>query len=174
MNRAAMLRAVNVGGRQVKMTELREALAGEWGEVKTLLASGNVVLSAQEDGAALEARLEAVFQTRFGFVSEFLVRDAAELDALIAACPFLAEAKERPSKLVVLFHREPPAAALVDLLAQHDGPERVALVERELFIDFPDGQGKSTIDRTMKKLKWPKVVTGRNWNTVLKLREALE
>lgn len=174
MKVAALLRAVNVGGRQVKMAELREALAREFGDCRTLLASGNVVLDA-EDATGLEERLEATFETRFGFVSEFVVRDAAALDAVIAANPFPDAAAERPSRLLVTFHREPPGPALGErLAAEHVGPERVALIGRELFIDFPDGVGVSTIDRTTKRLKWPKVATARNWNTVLKLRAALD
>lgn len=173
MKVAALLRAVNVGGRQVKMAELREALAGEFGEVRTLLASGNVVLDVA-NLAGLEERLEAVFQARFGFLSEFVVRDAAALEAVIAANPFPDAARERPSRLLVTFHRDTPDPALGERLkASHDGPERAALIGRELFIDYPDGVGVSTIDRTMKRLKWPKVATARNWNTVLKLRALL-
>lgn len=174
MKVAALLRAVNVGGRQVKMAELREALAGAFGECRTLLASGNVVLDV-ESVAGLEDQLDALFQARFGFVSEFVVRDAAGLDAVIAANPFPDAAGERPAKLLVTFHREPPDPALAErLAAEHAGSERVALVGRELFIDFPNGVGVSTIDRTMKRLKWPKIATARNWNTVLKLRAMLD
>lgn len=174
MKVAALLRAVNVGGRQVKMAELREALEEGFGDCRTLLASGNVVL-AVADMAGLEDRLDATFQARFGFVSEFVVRDAAALDAAIAANPFPDAAGERPSRLLVTFHRDSPDPALGErLVAEHVGPERAALVGRELFIDYPEGVGVSTIDRTMKRLKWPKVATARNWNTVLKLRAMLD
>ena len=174
MKVAAMLRAVNVGGRQVKMAELREALASDFGEVRTLLASGNVVLDVS-DADGLEARLDALFERRFGFVSEFLVRGAAELDAVIAANPFSDETRDRPAKVTVTFHREPPDPALAErLAAEHDGPERTVLIGRELYTDFPDGIGRSLIDRTMRKLKWSGVATARNWNTVLKLRAMLD
>ena len=62
--------------------------------------------------AALETRLEAVFEAHFGFVSEFLVRDAAELDAIIAANPFGDAALERPSRMVVTFFSDSPAARI--------------------------------------------------------------
>lgn len=174
MRVAALLRAVNVGGRQVKMAELREVLAGGFGEVRTLLASGNVVIDVA-DADGLEARLESLFAARFGFVSEFLVRDAAELDTVIAADPFPDARAERPNRLLVTFHRAPPPAELAARLgAEHVGPERTMLIGRELYTDFRDGVGVSTIDRTMKRLKWPKVATARNWNTVLKLRAMLD
>lgn len=174
MKRAALLRAVNVGGRQVRMAELREALADPFGEVRTLLASGNVVLDAPDPSPALEARLEVIFQARFGFVAEFLVRDAAELDGVIAANPFPEEVADRPAKVAVTFFRDPPDPALaVRTAAEHDGPERAVLIGRELYVDYPAGLGVSTLDRTMRRLKWPKLATTRNWNTVLKLRAAL-
>lgn len=175
MKRAALLRAVNVGGRQVKMAELRELLAERFGAVRTLLASGNVVLEAEGEAADLETQLEDVFAARFGFESEFLVRDAAELDAVIAADPFPDARQERPSRLLVTFYRDPPPAELARrLAAEHVGPERTVLIGRELYTDFPEGIGVSTIDRTMKRLKWPGVATARNWNTVLKLRAMLD
>ena len=57
----ALLRGVNLGSRQVVMGELRAACekAGCEG-VRTLLASGNVVLKAKSEGEALEKMLVSV------------------------------------------------------------------------------------------------------------------
>jgi uncharacterized protein (DUF1697 family) len=53
-------------------------------------------------------------------------------------------------------------------------PEELHLVGRELFIYFPNGQGKSKLPwaRVDKALQTPG--TGRNWNTVTKVLEIAE
>ena len=58
---AALLRGVNLGKRKVIMSELRELVADAgFTGVRTLLASGNLVLDSKVTGVKLEARLEAV------------------------------------------------------------------------------------------------------------------
>jgi uncharacterized protein (DUF1697 family) len=55
----ALLRGINVGGRTIKMADLRSAVE-ELGvsDVRTVLASGNVVFSATGSTAALRRRVE--------------------------------------------------------------------------------------------------------------------
>lgn len=175
---AALLRAVNVGGRQLAMADLRKML-GDLGfeNVRTLLASGNAVFDAGETNAdKLEALLDAESRKHFGFHAEFLLRDAADIAAIQLDNPFPEVAKERPSQLLVSFAREPVRKDLPRLVADaYDGPERLAVIGRELYIDYPEGQGRSNLGPAMAKLKLGGgVATGRNWNTVLKLAAALE
>ncbi|MDI3314110.1 MAG: DUF1697 domain-containing protein [Mycobacterium sp.] len=61
MNRyAAFLRGVNVGGVNLKMAEVSTALADAgFAEVRTILASGNVVLESDVSAAAVRAKAEA-------------------------------------------------------------------------------------------------------------------
>lgn len=165
---AALLRGVNVGGRKVVMSELRALMeSAGFDDVRTLLASGNVVLDAKEKGAKLEAKLEKLIVEGLGLKSDVFVRDGDQLEAIIAANPFKAFAKSNPNFLVVLLMRAPPSAA--ELAAM----EQTALFGEEacqgpgcLYIKYPQGQGVS-------KLKTPKLATGRNWNTVLKLAAAV-
>jgi uncharacterized protein (DUF1697 family) len=110
-----------------------------------------------------------------GLKSQVFVRNRAELAKLVEANPFPDEARERPSFLVVAFHRDPVDKAAIDRLAQsYDGPERMVVVGRELFTDFPDGQGRSNLIPVMQKAKLSQANTGRNWNTVQKLLAALD
>ena len=67
----ALLRAVNVGGRnKVPMAELR-ALAGDLGyaSVRTYIASGNLIFHSENTDAACAAELTAAIPERFGFAS---------------------------------------------------------------------------------------------------------
>lgn len=178
MRWAALLRAVNVGGNsKLPMADLKALVEAQGFErVETLLASGNVVFDAAEtDGARLENLLEREAKARLGLETDFLLRDAAELRALIAANPFEDAAAARPGLLVALFTRAPPPADLPERIAAiYDGPERLAPDGRHIYIDYVEGQGRSKLPQAMAKLKLPKTATARNWNTVLKLMAMLD
>ncbi|URW75723.1 DUF1697 domain-containing protein [Sphingomonas donggukensis] len=170
---AALLKGVNVGGnRKLPMADLRGFVAAlGYGEVRTLLASGNVVFDTPEtDGAALEARLEREAAKRLGLTTDFLVRSADDLRAVIAANPFAEQARVRPSHLLVHFHRDPvPQDLVAAMTAAHDGPETLFAHGRELYVDYAEGIGTSTLPQAMARAKFPKLNTARNWNTVGKL-----
>lgn len=175
MRWAALLKGINIGGKRIPMTELK-ALVEKLGhdDVKTLLASGNVVFAAREtDGAALEKALEEALAA-WGLKTDVVVRNLAELDAVIAANPFPDGAKDHPSHLMVAFHRDPVPDGLIGKIPGiYDGPERLEAIDRELYIDFPVDVGNSKLLPAMAKLKFPKIATMRNWNTVSKLRDLL-
>ena len=161
---AALLRGVNLGKRKVIMSELRELVADAgFSGVRTLLASGNLVLDSKLAGAKLEARLETVILDGLGLKSDVFVRDGDELAAVIAANPFKAFAKSMPTFLVVTFMRAQASKAEMEAMqATSLTGEEIRQGKNCLYIKFPEGQGPS-------KLKLPKLGTARNWNTVTKL-----
>ena len=176
MRWAAMLRGINLGKRQLKSAELKAVVESlGYSDVKTLLASGNVVFTAEEnDAPALEQTLHDALFEATGLKSEIFVRSPQEMKAIAEADPFPEATSVRPSFVVVSFHRKPVDQAVLARLAErHDGPERMHAVGRELYIDFPDGQGRSTLHPAMGKAKLDPVNTARNWNTVIKIRDAL-
>ena len=176
MRWAAMLRGINLGKRQLKSAELKAVVESlGYTDVKTLLASGNVVFSADEtDVAALERKLHDALAKATGLKSEVFVRSPEEMEAVVGANPFPDATSERPSFVVVSFHRAPVEQEKLARLAEiHDGPERIHALGRELYIDFPEGQARSVLHPAMGKAKLDPVNTARNWNTVLKLRDAL-
>lgn len=164
----ALLRGVNLGKRQVVMAELRAVLEEAGFEnVRTLIASGNVILSSKLKGAKLEAKLEEVILAGLGLTTAVFVRTGDQLDAIIAANPFKAFTKTTPTFMVVNFMRTAATKAELDAM------EKTALTGEEiaqgkgcLYIKFPEGQGVS-------KLKMPKLGSARNWNTVTKLAAAV-
>lgn len=175
MRWAMLLKGVNVGGNnRLPMANLRALLGAiGFGHVRSLLASGNAVFECDEnDRTALEALLEREIAARVGLKTDILVRDSAAIAAVLAANPF--PDAPNPSQLLVLFHRDPvPPPLVAMLIANHVGPERIAAVDRELFIDFAGTQRDSTVTTEMAKQKFPKVATGRNLNTVTKLAAML-
>jgi uncharacterized protein (DUF1697 family) len=170
----ALLRAVNVGGRSLKMGDLA-AFARDLGfeNPRTLLQSGNLVFESPAPGdAALENRLETEAETRFGFQIDFMVRSAAEWRALIKANPFAKAARDDPSHLLVMPLKTAPAdGALQALRLAIKGAEQVETVGREAYLVYPDGIGRSKLTIGIIEKKLGVRGTGRNWNTVVKLAE---
>src|SRR6185295_4260510 len=127
------------------MSELRAACEGAgFTDVETLIASGNLVLGSKLKGEKLEKKLEVVILEELGLKTDVHVRDAAQLEAIIAANPFKAFAKSNPNFLVVYFMRAKASAAEMEAM------EKTSLTGEEvrqgkdcLYIKFPKGQGIS-------------------------------
>jgi uncharacterized protein (DUF1697 family) len=170
----AMLRGVNVGGRNmIKMDALRELCGSlDLRRAVTHLQSGNVVFDAPARSIAkLASKLESAIEGSHGFRPSVILRTPAELERVIAADPFAAR-KLDPAKLLVYFlASDPGAEALAKVAAIKNVPEEVHFGGRELYIYFTIGMARpklslASVDRILKT-----PATGRNWNTVEKLLE---
>lgn len=97
----AFLRAVNVGGRFVRMAELRDTLtAAGFGDVDTHIQSGNVrVRSRRRSADAVAAEMSEVLGAWAGFDIPCIVRTPAQVRALVeeadAVPPLLPEPGRR-------------------------------------------------------------------------------
>lgn len=165
----ALLRGINVGGHnRVPMGDLRAALADDgFEEVATYIASGNVVLRAQDSPAT---RIGELVTERFGHDIAVVARTGEQLRAAIAANPF-AEMAERDPKLVhCCFTSEPVAdRALDDVDLGRYEPDRAAVGAGEIFVGYPNGAARSKLTNAVIERLAGGPVTARNWNTVLKL-----
>ncbi len=169
----ALLRGVNVGGnKKLAMTDLRAFMeAIGFREARTLLQSGNLVFRSDgQRDAALETFLDEQAVQRLGLSTKFLVRTAAEWSEVIARNPFPEAAQTLPSRLVVMFFREPPIPEAVQTLRAAMIPsERIYPDGRQLYLACPDGVGDSKMANILMSPRFSKAATGRNWNTVLEL-----
>lgn len=177
MRYVALLRGVNVGGhRKIPMSDLR-SFAADLGleHPATLLQSGNLVFGTRKRLAAeIEAWLEREAEGRLGLRTDFIVRNADEWEQVVERNPFQREARADPGHLVVMFPKGRCSALAIDTLrAANRGPEAIQAVGRELYIFFPQGQGISKLPALMTAARLGTSVTGRNWNTVSKLLEAV-
>jgi uncharacterized protein (DUF1697 family) len=171
MDHVAFLRAVNVGGRKIPMAELQSLFVKVgFDECKTLLNSGNVVFKGDgRSGPELEALLETATKKRFSLVSTYLVRTRAEMKRIVASNPFLKEARQDPSRFVVMFLKTAPkSAALGALRAVMTGPEIIEVVGKQAYIVYPAGIGRAKLSLAQIDRHLGAGGTGRNWNTVLK------
>jgi uncharacterized protein (DUF1697 family) len=173
--RIALLRAVNVGGRKLLMTELRQFAADLGLEApRTLIQSGNLVFASALGDAELEEMLEREALARLGVATDFLVRGPEEWRALIAANPHHEMAKNDPSHLMVMVLKSPPREAeLAALKAWIPGREVIEAVGRQLYITYPDGAGDSKLTNTAIERRLAVRGAARNWNTVTKLAAML-
>jgi uncharacterized protein (DUF1697 family) len=135
--------------------------------------SGNVVFHGDaRPSAAIERQLEAAAREQLKLETVFIVRTGAEWTELVTRNPFRSEAVRDPGHLlaVVLKHSVAPARVKA-LQSAIVGRERVGGHRRHVYAVYPDGVGRSklTIALIEKQLGVP--ATGRNWNTVLRLKE---
>ncbi len=160
----ALLRAVNVGGTgTLPMSDLKAMCIAEGFErVRTYIASGNVVFSADRSEAEIKARLEKCLKAYAGRPVGVLVRTVQEMAAVRDANPF---PDAPPNRTYVIFLDASPPPDTLDGI-RHRTDEEVCLGIREIYVAYPAGMGPS-------KLKIPAASagTGRNMNTVAKLAE---
>ncbi|MGH8782487.1 DUF1697 domain-containing protein [Paraburkholderia sp.] len=160
----ALLRAVNVGGTgKLPMAELRSICESiDCTDVRTYIASGNVVFASRLSKAGVKKKLEAALEAWAGKPVGVAIRTGPEMAAVLAANPFASAA---PNRTVAIFLDGPPPT---DALAHMNGQrnEEVALGTHEIYVHYGDGMGNS-------KLKIPaaKAGTARNINTIATLAE---
>lgn len=89
---AVFLRGVNVGGITIRSADLREAFGAlPVSDVKTLLASGNVVCRSDLTAADLKSQSEHALRERFGYEAWVVVLEADTVETVVADCPFPAD-----------------------------------------------------------------------------------
>lgn len=170
----SLLRAVNIGSRKVPMNELRELYEScGFSGARTFIQSGNVVFkSKRRDTRKLAFEIESAIEQKFGFRSEVIVRTLLELEQVIADNPFVERVRAEPSRVLVLFLRDDPGPqARENVMSLKTAPEDLRAIGRELYIYFPSGMGRTKLPWTQLDKMMKTCGTGRNWNTVLKLRD---
>ena len=157
----ALLRAINLGSRnRVPMPELRERLTqAGYGEVRTVVQSGNLVLEREAD----PEELRALIRQWFGVDQPVIVRTAAQWRRLIADNPLDVP---DPKRFQVLFFDRAPKSDDIEV-----GEERAVIRGREVYCWHPGGLQRSPLSRQLERLEGD--ATARNWNTILKLQDLL-
>jgi len=167
----ALIRGINVGkAKRVAMVELRrmvEALG--YGEVRTLLNSGNLVFTTPRAAPGkAAARIETALATQFGVSARVTVLTAAEIAAVVASNP-LGKLADNPSRLLVAVLRSPEDRKRVEPLVRQDWkPELIAMGERVAYLWCADGILESKVAQALGRVLGDNV-TSRNWATMIKL-----
>ena len=160
----ALLRAVNVGGTgKLPMSDLKALCeAAGFADVRTYIASGNVLFNSKLGEGAVQKELQQRLQAHAGKPIGVLIRTAGEMAQVLADNPF---AEAPGNRVVAIFLDDaPPANALDDV--KHQKLERLASGKREIYVHYGDGMADSRLT-----ISAAKAGTGRNINTVAKLAE---
>lgn len=171
-----LLRGVNVGrAKRVPMAGFRDVLAElGFANARTLLNSGNAVCDAPAGDVREQAsRIHDALVSRLAVDVPVIVKSARDVDAIIRANPFAAQATD-PSRLLVAF--APDAKTLVSLApveALVVKPEAFAVGKHAAYLWVPDGILSSKAGEALLG-KIGRLATTRNWATVLKIEALLK
>lgn len=151
-----------------RMPELKRAFeAAGFGDVRTVLSSGNVVFSARSASEkTLERKAESAMAKRFDRPFLTIVRPVDVLLELLAADPFAPFRLPPNAKRVVTFLRESHPATL-SLPIELDGTQILAMNSREIFTAYvPSPRG--AVFMTLIEKTFGTNVTTRTWDTIRK------
>lgn len=171
MRYVVLLRGINVGGINIKMADLRETVesAGFTG-VKTILASGNVLVDSGEAAAEVKDRFQTVLRERFGYEAWVLVYPQSVIAEIADAYPYDASNAERQP--YVIFSEDGTSAEELAAVGELDPDlERAELGPHGvLFWEVTKGETlHSKLGKASSKAKYKSTTTSRNLRTVLKL-----
>ena len=135
----AFLRAVNVGGRFVKMAELRAALeAAGFDDVATHIQSGNVLVrSPRRSTRAVAEEISRLLGEWAGFAIPAIVRTPAQLRAVVETVDGIPPLLEPGGKRYLALADAPvPAAAAAELDAWDRPGERARVLGSEVLAEL--------------------------------------
>ena len=169
----ALLRGINVGrAKRVSMADLREVFTSlGYGDVRTVLQSGNVVFTASRaPGGRAVTAIEQALHASTGVQASVLLLAAADVAAIAAANP-LRDISTDPSRAFVTFLSRPVDPSLVPPVdAEALTPEVMVVAERAIYQWCPDGWLTTKVRPAWWK-QLDQVVTTRNLRTVERLVE---
>jgi uncharacterized protein (DUF1697 family) len=165
----AFLRGVNVGGVNLKMAEVAKAFedAG-FTNVRTVLASGNVLFDSDENVDAVRKKAEKTLRDTFGYDAWVLAYDIKTVAAISKAYPFDREVEGHHS--YVTFVTDPAVLDELAARAKQAGPdEKIKPGKGVIYWQVPRGTLDTTIGKTMGMKRYKSSTTTRNLRTLEKV-----
>jgi uncharacterized protein (DUF1697 family) len=166
-----LLRGINIGpSNRIAMPALRAALeeAG-FGDVRTYVQSGNVVLTSRAGPARAAATVERAIADAFGLAIPVVVRTRDELADVVARDP-LADVATNPKRYQVTFLTKKLERTTVEKLEAAAAPgERLVVSGREAYAWHPEGLARSKLAALLAGRGLGATATARNWTTVTTL-----
>jgi uncharacterized protein (DUF1697 family) len=171
----ALLRGINVGGKNVLPMKDLVVMFEKAGctDVVHYIQSGNVVFTAKPAIAKTIADVICkAIEKKFKIAVPVVVRSSAEIAAVASNNPFL-KAGVEVERLHVVFLKDRPSVEMAKILDPNRSPgDSFEVRGGEIFLSITSA-AKTKITNAWLDSKLKTVSTGRNWRTVLKLREML-
>ncbi len=169
----AFLRAINVGGRSVKMAHLRELFeALGFFDVKTFIASGNVIFDSPAEGTRkLQQRIEDHLRESLGYEVATFVRSGSELVDVAGYDPFVPPDLnvEGNSLYIAFLQASPTFQAEQKLMAFRSEVDDFRVNEREVYWLCRKTMSESSFSGALLEKILGMPATIRNATTVQKL-----
>jgi uncharacterized protein (DUF1697 family) len=166
-----LLRGINIGSRnRVAMPALRELLGGAgFGDVRTYLQSGNVVVCSDATPDELAEQCKHLIASTFGLDVAVIGRTRDELAVVLARDPLAAVATDPKRYQVSFLSAELDASVVEQLAALAVAGEELRAIGRELYAWHPNGIARSRLWTRLASRRLPVVATARNWATTTNL-----
>lgn len=168
----ALFGSINVGGNRLSMADLRYAFEREEFEnVETVIASGNVLFDYDDrptDG--LEDLFAHMMRDRFDIESYVAVRSREEVRSAVEDNPFVGGSEDKFVHTHFL-ERQPEEASFAKMVADYAerGPEKIALGNRCLYIDYFTGVGESKLTGAFIERRLGSRGTARNVRSLARI-----
>jgi len=167
-----LFRGINVGGNnKLPMKDLTKLmLAAGLTEVKTYIASGNVLFGSELDEAALETLIGDLVENGFGFRPSIFLITLSHLEKTLVENPFR-DHEHKGKAQHVFFFKAPPAKVDRELLdSLKTDSEAYEITDELMYLYAPEGVGRSKmVEKLGRAIKAD--MTARNLNTVETLRD---
>lgn len=167
-----LFRGINVGGNnKLPMKELTKVmLSAGLTDVKTYIASGNVLCGSDLDETTLEKLIGDLIETNFGFRPSIFLITLAHLEKTLAENPYRNHEHQGKAQHVFFF-KAPPTKVdreLLDSLKAES--EAYEITDELMYLYAPEGIGRSKmVEKLGRAIKAD--MTARNLNTVETLRD---
>ena len=173
MRYVALLRAINVGGRRIKMDHLRELFESlGFSNVETFIASGNVIFNSEADDARmLERKIDDHLRESLGYEVATFVRSASELAGIARYRPFdPSDLGAEGTSLYIAFLQAPPSAeAEQKLMAHRSEVDDFRVHGREVYWLCRKKMSESSFSNALLEKTLGMPATIRNATTVKRL-----
>ncbi|MFZ4261279.1 DUF1697 domain-containing protein [Sphingobacterium sp. HJSM2_6] len=169
------LRAVNVSGKHIlPMALLKNELSHlGFDAVRTYIQSGNILLKSKLDKQDIKYAIEDLIHKKFSFTIEAFVLNEEELIRAINNNPF--DSSLPGNRVFYTFISQPPSEEnLVKSKLIPIGSEEFYLIDHVVYFYLPEGMARSVLNNAFFEKKWNTVATGRNLNTILKMKELIQ
>ena len=165
------MRAVNVGGTAKLPMALWRELAASLGatDVRTYIASGNMVCTVPGESDAFDRALEQAVQESCGFFREVVSRSPDEMSVALDSHPF--EVVDPKLSYVCFLRHEPTPEAVAAARELPTGEDRWEVVGAELHLRYAQGAGRPQMNDAAIGRALGVSGTSRNLRTVGKLIE---
>jgi uncharacterized protein (DUF1697 family) len=166
-----LLRGINLAGRnRIAMPALRDALAGAgFGDVRTYLQSGNVVLSSSAKADDVVRKTRRVIAKEFGLDIAVVTRTRAQLAKVVERNPLQTVATNPKRYQVSFLDAKPTREVMRRVEEAATQAEQVLAIGREIYAWHPEGIGRSRLWTLLAGRRLGVTATARNWTTVTNL-----